>query len=45
MAQIEVKLLSFECFQARLMVRGKASGMEGFQTTFDLVGWLKQKRR
>jgi hypothetical protein len=26
------------------MARGKTSGMEGFQTTFDLVGWLKQKR-
>lgn len=25
------------------MVRRTASGMEGFQTTFDLVGWLKTK--
>jgi hypothetical protein len=37
--------MSFECFQAPKMARGKASVMEGFQTTFDLVGWLKQKRR
>jgi hypothetical protein len=25
------------------MARGTASGMEGFQTTFDLAGWLKTK--
>jgi hypothetical protein len=25
------------------MARGTTSGMEGFQTTFDLVGWLKTK--
>jgi len=25
------------------MTRGKTFDIEGFQTTFDLAGWLKQK--